>query len=119
MSEARTSPPAEALTVIGPADVDRMPWQPLRGLAGVEHKVLWRSGEMVVGLVQLAPGAAEPGHVHHDADHHVHVLRGSATVADRPAPTGSFVYVPAGVAHSTVAGDPEGCTLFYTYVPRH
>lgn len=117
MSEPQTPPHVSQVTVVAPAEIDRTPWQPLRGLAGVEHKELWRSGEMTVGLVRMAPGAMEPGHVHHTADHHVYVLSGSALVAGQPVSSGGVVHVPAGAAHSTTAG-PDGCTLFYTYAPR-
>jgi uncharacterized RmlC-like cupin family protein len=119
MTETQTSFPLDAVTVLSAADVDRTPWQPLRGLAGVDHKVLASSGQMNVGLVRVAAGAEEPGHVHHDADHHVYVLSGTARIAGQQVAEGGFVYVPAGVSHATTDVGPDGCTLFYTYVPRH
>ncbi|MGH3715853.1 MAG: cupin domain-containing protein [Micromonosporaceae bacterium] len=119
MSGTQVSDPAGAVTVRDPAEIERTPWEPLRGLSGVEHKVLWRSGEMIAGLVRVAAGAEEPGHVHTDADHHVYVLQGSARIAGQPVAAGGFAYVPAGVPHSTDDVGPEGCTFFYTYLPRH
>ena len=114
----KTTPPADAVTVVERADIERQPWQPMRGLPGVEHKVLWRSGTMIAGLVRLAPGAEEPGHVHHDADHHVYVLEGAARIAGQQVESGGFVYVPAGVPHSPTDVGPDGCTVFYTYLPH-
>lgn len=119
MRETVVSYPSDAVTVVARPDIDGRPWEPLRGIAGVEHKVLWRSGQMIVGLVRLAPGAEEPGHRHHDADHHMYVLEGAARIAGQFVSSGGFCYVPAGVPHSTTDVGPDGCTFFYTYVPRH
>src|SRR5438874_13753584 len=70
MSEVGLAFPAGVVNVVDAAEVEERPWQPLRGLAGVNHKVVWRSKEMIVGLVRIDPGAAEPGHAHADAQHH-------------------------------------------------
>jgi uncharacterized RmlC-like cupin family protein len=119
MTETQVSFPLDQVTVVDRSEIEDRSWEPLRGLAGVEHKLLWNSGLMNVGLIRLAPGAVEPGHVHHDADHHVHVISGSANIAGQQVATGDFVYVPAGVRHATTDVGPTGCTFFYTYVPRH
>jgi uncharacterized RmlC-like cupin family protein len=118
MSEPAPSFRNDVVTVVDRASIDSTPWQPLRGLAGVNHRVLWRMGDMIVGIVRLEPGAKEPGHGHHDADHHVYVLDGSARIGGRPVGAGSFAFVPAGVTHETSDVGPEGCTLLYTYVTR-
>ena len=115
MSRTGVPLPTDAVTVLDKRSIDDQPWEPLRGLAGVQHKVLWRSGKMVVGIVRLAPGAEEPGHAHHDAAHHVLVLHGSARIGGQTAEAGGFAFVPAGVTHATTAVGAEGCTLFYTY----
>src|SRR5436309_1975874 len=80
MSEVGLSYPAGVVNVVDAAQVEKTPWEPLRGLAGVNHKVVWRSKEMIVGLVRIDPGAEEPGHAHTDAQHHVYVLQGSARI---------------------------------------
>jgi quercetin dioxygenase-like cupin family protein len=119
MSEVEVSFPTDALSVVDRTSIDAQPWEPLRGLAGVDQKVLWRSGQMIVGIVRLAPGAREPGHAHHDADHHVYVLDGSARIGGHLMEAGAFAFVPAGVTHAITDVGPEGCTLFYTYAPQH
>ncbi|HEX2418507.1 MAG TPA: cupin domain-containing protein [Micromonosporaceae bacterium] len=119
MTETQVSFPLDQVTVVDNSEIRDRPWEPLRGLVGVEHKLLWNSGQMNVGLIRVAPGAEEPGHVHHNADHHVQVLSGSANIAGQHVGPGDFVYVPAGVRHATTDVGPDGCTFFYTYVPRH
>lgn len=62
------------------------------------------------------PGFGPPMHVHHDAAEAFYVLAGEYLmfVEDRQerCPTGSFVYVPAGVAHTfRVVGDEAGHKL--------
>jgi uncharacterized RmlC-like cupin family protein len=118
MSETIVSFPTDAITVLDAASVDQARWEPLRGLPGVTHKVLWRSEDMIVGLVRLEPGAEEPGHAHHDANHHVYVVHGNARIGGEVVHRGGFVFVPAGVSHATTDVGSEGCTLFYTYVRR-
>jgi quercetin dioxygenase-like cupin family protein len=105
------------LIVASSAEVDALPWQPLGNTPGVSHKVLWRSGDVVLGLIRLEPGAENPAHVHQGAHHHILVTHGSATMIGRPLDAGSYVYVPPGVAHEVVDVGPEGCTFFYTYRP--
>ena len=119
MSQAGVPLPVDAVTVLDRGSIEDQPWEPLRGLAGVQHKVLWRFGGMIVGIVRLEPGAEEPGHAHHDAAHHVYVLQGSARIGGRTVEAGAFAFVPAGVTHATTDVGAEGCTLFYTYAPGH
>ena len=117
MSQAGVPLPIDAVRVLDKRSIEDQPWEPLRGLAGVRHKVLCRSGEMIVGIVRLEPGAEEPGHAHHDAAHHVYVLQGSARIGGQTVEVGGFVFVPAGVTHATTEVGADGCTLFYTYAP--
>jgi uncharacterized RmlC-like cupin family protein len=119
MTETQVSFPLDQVTVVARTEIEDRGWEPLRGLDGIDHKLLWSSGQMNVGIIRVAPGGQEPGHVHHNADHHVHVLSGSANIAGRHVNAGDFVYVPAGVPHATTDVGPQGCTFFYTYVPRH
>jgi quercetin dioxygenase-like cupin family protein len=105
------------LRVLDRAAVDAIAWEPRPGQDGVSHKVLWRSGDVVVGLLRFEPGATEPGHAHHAAHHHIWVVQGSATIAGQPLNEGSYAYIPPGVVHQTKDVGPDGCTLFYTYRP--
>lgn len=118
MTTTETSFPRDSVTVLERADIDAQDWLPLRGLAGVGNKVLWRSGQLTVGIIRLEPGAEEPGHVHPDADHHIYVLDGSARIAGQDVRPGGFVFVPAGVRHATTDVGPDGCTFYYTYLPH-
>jgi hypothetical protein len=88
MSQAGVPLPTDAVSVLDKRSIDDQPWEPLRGLAGVQHKVLWRSGRMIVGIVRLEPGAEEPGHAHHDAAHHVYMLHGSARIGGQTVEAG-------------------------------
>jgi quercetin dioxygenase-like cupin family protein len=109
----------DAVRVLDRSSIEDKPWEPLRGLAGVRHKVLWRSGEMIVGIVRLEPGAEEPGHAHHDAVHHVYVLHGSARIGGQTVEAGGLAVVPAGIRHAITHVGADGCTLFYTYAAGH
>lgn len=100
---------------LGPRDVGALPWEPLRGMGDVRHKVLWRSGDSVAGLLRVEPGASEVGHTHTTAHHHAWVLEGSARVAGIPVEKGAYVHVPAGVRHAITDTGPDGCTLFYLF----
>jgi anti-sigma factor ChrR (cupin superfamily) len=105
------------LRVLDRAAIEAMPWEPRPGQDGVWQKTLWRSGDVVVGLLRFAHGATEPGHAHHAAHHHIWVVSGSATVAGRSLTEGSYAYVPPGVVHETRDVGPDGCVLLYTYRP--
>jgi mannose-6-phosphate isomerase-like protein (cupin superfamily) len=105
------------LRVLDSAAVEALPWEPRPGLEGVSHKVLWRSGDVVVGLMRFEPGASEPGHAHHAAHHHLWVVSGSATVAGEELSSGGYAYIPPGVQHATTDVGPEGCVLLFTYRP--
>jgi quercetin dioxygenase-like cupin family protein len=105
------------LRVLDRAAIEAMEWEPRAGQDGVWQKILWRSGDVVVGLLRFAPGAASPGHAHHAAHHHIWVVEGSATVAGQPLTEGSYAYIPPGVVHQTADVGPDGCVLLYTYRP--
>jgi len=97
-------------------DIDAMPWQPI-GAQGVDHKVLWQSGDVVIGLIRVAAGATKPEHVHHGAHHHIWITRGSCEMVGTAVEAGSYVYIPPGVPHAVGNVGPEGCEFFYTYRP--
>src|SRR5512143_1692915 len=102
---------AGRLLVLASAAVDRVPWGLLRGLAGVHQKVLWRSGDVVIGLIRVDPGASEPGHVHYSAHHHIWIVAGEGTMMGQRVGAGSYLYVPPGVQHDVTDVGPEGCTF--------
>ena len=106
------------LLVLGAQDVDALAWEPMLGQTGVFTKVLWRSGEVAIGLVRVDPGAEEAAHVHYGAHHHIWVVSGTATmVGHQELAAGSYVYIPPGVMHEVTSVGPDGITFFYTYRP--
>lgn len=96
-------------------DIEAMPWQATGG--GGEQKVLWRSGDVVLGLMRLRPGATNPEHVHHAAHHHILVTSGSCEMVGRTVTAGAYLYIPPGTPHAVSDVGPEGCEFFYTYRP--
>lgn len=106
-----------SLVVLEPADIDRLPWQPVTGCPGVEEKELWRFDDFVHALIRLAPGASTPGRPHLAADHHIWVISGTATIAGRSIAPGSYAHVPSATAHPIDAG-PQGCTLLQMHRPH-
>ena len=104
------------LLVRNAAAIEAMPWEPA-GIDGVAHKVLWRSGDVVVGLMRVAEGAHQPEHVHHGAHHHIWITSGTCDMVGRTVGTGSYVYIPPGVVHAVTNVGPQGCEFLYTYRP--
>src|SRR5690348_1057267 len=90
---------SDAATTLAAADIELMDWQPVPGHPGVWHKTLRHSGTGGAALIRFDPGASTPGHPHPDAEHHIWVLYGEATVAGRAVLTGGYAYVPAGELH--------------------
>jgi quercetin dioxygenase-like cupin family protein len=105
------------LILLAADEVESLPWKQLGDSPGVSHKVLWRSGDVVLGMFHLEPGAVNPSHVHQGAHHHFLVTAGRARIIDRELEAGSYAYIPPGVAHEVAAAGDDGCTLFYTYRP--
>ena len=94
-----------------------MPWEELRGLDGASHKVLWQSGDVVIGMIRVDAGSSKPEHTHHGAHHHMFITSGSCVMLGRRVDEGSYVYVPPGVAHAVDEVGPDGVEFFYTYRP--
>jgi quercetin dioxygenase-like cupin family protein len=105
------------LMVLGAQDVDARAWEPMPGQTGVFSKLLWRSGDVAIGLIRVDAGAEKAAHVHHGAHHHIWVVSGSATMVGQELAAGSYVYIPPGVMHEVTAVGPDGITFFYTYRP--
>ena len=105
------------LTIRTAADVGDQDWMPFGEVDGVRHKILWRDGSAVAGLMHLEPGAEVGAHAHEHAHHHVYVISGHGAVSGNPVEAGAYVHVPAGVTHHLAAAEGMGCTLLYLYLP--
>ncbi len=105
------------LLVLGAPDVDALDWEAMPGQSGVSSKILWRSGDVAVGLIRVEAGAQKAAHVHHGAHHHIWVVSGTATMVGQELSAGSYLYVPPGVEHEVTQVGPDGITFFYTYRP--
>lgn len=105
------------LMVLAATDVDAIGWEPLAEQTGVFSKVLWRSGDVAIGLIRVESGAEKAPHVHHGAHHHIWVVDGAATMVGQPLTAGSYVYIPPGVRHEVTDVGGQGVTFFYTYRP--
>lgn len=103
--------------VLTAAQLDEMPWEELRGIDGATHKVLWQSGNVVIGLIRVEAGSTKPEHTHHGAHHHMFITHGSCVMLGQRVDAGSYVYVPPGVPHAVDDVGPEGVEFFYTYRP--
>jgi hypothetical protein len=112
MRNPRTS---DTLRVLDPSDIDQLPWQSVPGCPGVRVSELWRRGDDHDALIAFEPGARTPGPPHRQAQHHIWVISGYASVAGRRITSGSYVYVPPGLAHAVEGIGPDGCTLLQVH----
>lgn len=81
---------------------------------GVHTRVLWERDDALVGVMRIDPGGQVDPHLHREAFHDTWVIEGTCEILDRQLTAGSYVHIPAGIDHATVAG-PDGCTLLYLY----
>lgn len=98
-------------------EIDTLPWEDVPECTGVQQKVLWHLGGFVQALVRFEPAAATPGLPHLAAHHHIWVVSGTVTIAERLLAAGSYMHVPPGVGHAATAGD-DGCTLLQMHRPH-
>ena len=105
---------AEAVVLTADA-VEAVPIAPLGTLAGVTHRVLWRDGTSMSGVLRVEAGQRLGEHVHRVNHHHMWVLAGAARILGTDVGPGSYVHVPAGVLHDIDATQTDGCTVFYLY----
>jgi len=72
------------------------------------------TGDQTEGALSLLeatepPGFGPPVHIHHDAAEAFFVLEGEYIIfldgREHPCPAGSFIFIPAGVAHGFRVGD--------------
>jgi uncharacterized RmlC-like cupin family protein len=99
------------------SDIATEAWENLRDVPGVWQKILWRSGDVTIGLIRVDPGAEKPAHVHHGAHHHIWMVSGECTMVGHRLDAGSYIYIPPGVEHEVSDVGPDGCVFFYTYRP--
>jgi quercetin dioxygenase-like cupin family protein len=93
-----------------------LPSVPLGDLEGVTHRVLWRDGASMAGVLSIAGGHRLGEHAHRTNSHHMWVLEGVATILGSVVGPGAYVHVPAGVMHDIDATATSGCTLYYLYL---
>ncbi len=81
--------------------------------------ILWQTetGDAIVGLLRMYPGAENLGHRHPTATQHAWIIEGRVRIAGKDIGRGSYVCVPPGVDHPTVNVGSQPCTLFYVYQP--
>jgi quercetin dioxygenase-like cupin family protein len=106
----------EGAVVLDSAAIERLPQQQLHGLADILTRVVWRSGESLAGVMEVAPGEQLPSHVHADGHHHVWVLSGTARILGVGVGPGSYVHVPAGMEHAVEEVSAAGLRVFYLYL---
>jgi ChrR Cupin-like domain len=110
-------PAPDTLVVLGPDEIDQLPWKSVPGCPGVHATELWRSGNVHDALISYEPDASTPGNPHPNAHHDIWVVSGSASVAGRRVVAGSYVYVPPATAHPIADVGPEGCTILQMHRP--
>ncbi len=103
--------------VLTPEAIAALPLTPLGTLQGVLHRVLWRSGSSMAGVLTVEAGHRLGAHAHRVNHHHLWVLEGRATVLDAEVGPGAYVHIPSGVEHDIDASSTGGCTVFYLYLP--
>lgn len=112
MDPATTSTPV----VLTPDAITAIPEQPLGPMAGVRHRVLWRDGSSMAGVLSVDAGHRLGSHAHRVNHHHMWVLDGHAQVLGNDLGPGSYVHIPGGVEHDIDATRTDGCTVFYLYL---
>ena len=117
MSDSATV--SDGVTVLTSVDLQAIEWVPLHGDGRIANKVLWKSesGDMIVGLMRLQPGAENAGHMQPAAAQHAWIIEGHARVAGHEVSSGSYAFVPPGADHHTVTIGSQPCTIFYVYQP--
>jgi mannose-6-phosphate isomerase-like protein (cupin superfamily) len=102
--------------VLGPRDGRSID----RGVFGMTVKASWDETDGVFSLLEAEepPGFGPPVHIHHDAAEAFYVLEGEYVMFldDREVscPSGSFIFIPAGVRHGfRVGAEPSRKLNFY------
>jgi hypothetical protein len=103
-------------TLVTRAAADSLAWHPLDPYEGVDHKLLWRSGKSVAGLMRISADGLVTPHAHVRSHHHLWVVDGSVEVLGEVVGPGAYVHIPARVDHSLRAVDDRGATVLYLYL---
>jgi mannose-6-phosphate isomerase-like protein (cupin superfamily) len=103
-------------TLVSAAAADARAWHPLEPYAGVDYKLLWRSGKSVAGLMRIAPGGEVAPHAHVRSHHHLWVVDGEVEMLHERVGPGTYVHIPAHVDHGLRGAGPGACTLLYLYL---
>lgn len=111
-----TTHPSPTLFAVPRSHVDVLPWEAFPAGHHVQTKVLYTSEGVTAGLLRLDPGARELTHLHRDGEHHLWVQSGELIVEGTRLGAGSYVHVPAHLAH-TVEDGGYGSTAFYVFCP--
>ena len=101
--------------VLAAAAIAAMDDEPLGPMPGVRHRVLWRGGASMAGVLTVDAGHRLGAHAHRRHHHHMWVIDGRADVLGTDLRAGSYVHIPSGVEHDIDARRTEGCTVFYLY----
>jgi mannose-6-phosphate isomerase-like protein (cupin superfamily) len=108
----------ESLYSVDAQEIDELPWTQVPACPGVHEKTLWRFGDFVVALIRYQPHATTPGVPHLAAHHHIWVVSGAVTVADRQLRAGSYVHVPPGAGHPIENVGSEACVILQMHRPH-
>jgi quercetin dioxygenase-like cupin family protein len=110
----------ERPTVLTPEAISRLPVEPAmtpQGPAdGVTNRLLWRTDTSMAGVMTVQAGHRVGTHTHRLNRHHIWVVDGRAAILGQELGPGSYVHIPAGIAHDLDATNTGGCTVFYLYV---
>ncbi|HKA03053.1 MAG TPA: cupin domain-containing protein [Acidimicrobiales bacterium] len=96
--------------------INRLPVETLGSIAGVEHRVVWRTDSSMAGVMTVDAGHRLGVHRHRANHHHLWVLDGRATILGVDVGPGSYAHVPSGVDHDIDASQTDGCRVFYLYL---
>ena len=106
---------ASPAIVLGPQEIDALPWNPLGDHTGVALQDLWTDGTSRTGVLRVDPGRRLGRHTHRRHHHDYWLVAGHADVLGRWLGPGSYVHIPAGVEHDIDATETEGCTVYFAY----
>ena len=99
--------------------VGRLPVEPLGSIAGVKHRVVWRTESSMAGVMTVDAGHRLGTHRHRANHHHMWVLDGHGHDPGCRAGTRVVCTRSQRNDHDIDASQTEGYTVFYLYLsPR-
>jgi len=111
-----TTHPSPTLFAVPRERVSDLPWDDMPAGVHVATKLLYTTGRASAGLMRFQPGSRELTHQHVSGEHHLWVLSGTIRIEGTELPAGSYVHVPAHLAH-TVEDGGSGSTAFFVFCP--